>query len=51
MVYFQFELAFVTLRLQGASFRNKGEIMALAGCDKLTISPQVPFRHSYAIVH
>jgi transaldolase len=23
----------------GASFRNKGEILALAGCDLLTISP------------
>ena len=23
----------------GASFRNKGEIEALAGCDRLTISP------------
>jgi len=23
----------------GASFRNKGEIVALAGCDKLTIGP------------
>ncbi len=25
----------------GASFRNKGEILALAGCDRLTISPQL----------
>lgn len=25
--------------VMGASFRNTGEIMALAGCDKLTISP------------
>jgi len=25
----------------GASFRNKGEILALAGCDKLTISPKL----------
>lgn len=25
--------------VMGASFRNKGEILALAGCDKLTISP------------
>ena len=24
----------------GASFRNKGEICALAGCDKLTIGPK-----------
>jgi transaldolase len=25
--------------VMGASFRNKGEILALAGCDKLTIGP------------
>jgi transaldolase len=25
--------------VMGASFRNKGEIEALAGCDRLTISP------------
>jgi len=25
----------------GASFRNQGEIEALAGCDRLTISPQL----------
>lgn len=27
--------------VMGASFRNKGEVLALAGCDKLTISPAV----------
>lgn len=27
--------------VMGASFRNTGEILALAGCDKLTISPQL----------
>jgi transaldolase len=27
--------------VMGASFRNKGEIIALAGCDRLTISPQL----------
>jgi transaldolase len=27
--------------VMGASFRNKGEIMELAGCDLLTISPQL----------
>jgi len=27
--------------VMGASFRNKGEILALAGCDKLTISPSL----------
>ena len=26
--------------VMGASFRNKGELLALAGCDKLTIGPQ-----------
>ena len=25
----------------GASFRNIGEILELAGCDRLTISPQL----------
>lgn len=25
----------------GASFRNTGEILELAGCDKLTISPKL----------
>ena len=27
--------------VMGASFRNSGEIIELAGCDKLTISPQL----------
>ena len=27
--------------VMGASFRNIGEILALAGCDRLTISPQL----------
>jgi len=27
--------------VMGASFRNKGQILALAGCDKLTISPEL----------
>jgi len=27
--------------VMGASFRNKGEILALAGCDRLTISPHL----------
>ena len=30
-----------TTVVMGASFRNTGEIMALAGCDRLTISPQL----------
>ena len=25
----------------GASFRNTGEVLALAGCDALTISPKL----------
>ena len=28
-------------QIMGASFRNKGEILALAGCDLLTISPKL----------
>src|SRR5438477_13156565 len=27
--------------IKGASFRNKGEILELAGCDLLTISPEL----------
>ena len=27
--------------VMGASFRNKGEILELAGCDLLTISPDL----------
>merc|ERR1712139_425948 len=27
--------------VMGASFRNRGEILALAGCDKLTIAPKL----------
>src|SRR6185312_8024747 len=27
--------------VMGASFRNKGEVLELAGCDALTISPQL----------
>ena len=27
--------------VMGASFRNTGEIIALTGCDKLTISPNL----------
>jgi len=27
--------------VMGASFRNKGEVLALAGCDKLTIAPKL----------
>lgn len=31
----------IPTRVMGASFRNKEEILALAGCDLLTISPQL----------
>ena len=27
--------------MMGASFRNTGEVLALAGCDALTISPKL----------
>ena len=27
--------------VMGASFRSVGEVLALAGCDRLTISPQL----------
>merc|ERR1719183_639609 len=27
--------------VMGASFRNKGEVLAMAGCDKLTIAPKL----------
>lgn len=30
-----------TTEVMGASFRNKGQILALAGCDLLTISPEL----------
>ncbi|ANG63599.1 transaldolase [Marinobacterium aestuarii] len=37
--YFR-QLAYPTV-VMGASFRNSGEILALAGCDRLTISPKL----------
>lgn len=37
--YFR-KLAYPTV-VMGASFRNSGEILALAGCDRLTISPKL----------
>lgn len=37
--YFR-EMAYPTI-VMGASFRNVGEILALAGCDRLTISPSL----------
>ncbi len=30
--------------VMGASFRNVGEIIELAGCDRLTIAPALPER-------
>jgi transaldolase len=38
-IYNYFKAHGVTTIVMGASFRNKGEIEALAGCDRLTISP------------
>jgi len=39
--------------VMGASFRNKGEILALAGCDKLTIAPKLleELKNSHDPVH
>ena len=39
-------------QVMGASFRNKGEILALAGCDLLTISPKLldELEHSFCPV-
>jgi transaldolase len=38
-IYNYFKAHDVNTIVMGASFRNKGEIEALAGCDRLTISP------------
>lgn len=38
-IYNYFKAHDVKTAIMGASFRNKGEIEALAGCDRLTISP------------
>lgn len=38
-IYNYFKAYGVKTEVMGASFRNKGEIEALAGCDRLTISP------------
>jgi len=40
-IYAYFKAHGVQTAIMGASFRNKGEIEALAGCDRLTISPQL----------
>lgn len=40
-IYNYYKAHGVSTVIMGASFRNKGEIEALAGCDRLTISPQL----------
>jgi transaldolase len=40
-IYAYFKTYGVKTVVMGASFRNTGEIEALAGCDRLTISPQL----------
>ncbi|ACK49792.1 transaldolase [Methylocella silvestris BL2] len=40
-IYDYFKAHGVSTVIMGASFRNKAEIEALAGCDRLTISPQL----------
>lgn len=39
-IYHYFKKFGYKTQIMGASFRNKGEILELAGCDLLTISPQ-----------
>jgi transaldolase len=39
-IYSYFKAHDIKTVIMGASFRSKGEIEALAGCDRLTISPQ-----------
>jgi transaldolase len=40
-IYNYFKAHGIETEIMGASFRNQGEIEALAGCDRLTISPQL----------
>jgi transaldolase len=40
-IYHYYKAHGIETRVMGASFRNKGEIEALAGCDRLTISPHL----------
>jgi transaldolase len=40
-IYNYYKAHGIETEVMGASFRNKGEIEALAGCDRLTISPQL----------
>ena len=40
-IYAYYKTYGIATVVMGASFRNAGEIEALAGCDRLTISPQL----------
>lgn len=40
-IYKRLKSAGSRTQIMGASFRNKGEILALAGCDLLTVSPKL----------
>ncbi|MBV4397090.1 transaldolase [Advenella alkanexedens] len=40
-IYNYFKKHDIKTEIMGASFRNKGQIIALAGCDLLTISPEL----------
>lgn len=40
-IYNYYKTYNIPTQVMGASFRNKGQILALAGCDLLTISPQL----------
>ena len=51
-IYKRLKAAGSKTQIMGASFRNKGEILALAGCDLLTISPKLlnELDSSFAVV-
>ena len=40
-IYNYYKFFGITTEIMGASFRNTGQILALAGCDLLTISPEL----------
>ncbi len=40
-IYQYFKRFSITTEVMGASFRNTGQVLALAGCDLLTISPEL----------
>jgi transaldolase len=40
-IYNQYKHFGIATEIMGASFRNTGQILALAGCDLLTISPEM----------